>query len=281
MKSYLKKRVDEYLFFLENLRKYSKLTIKTYRLNLYEALEYVEIYKEEEKIIIDLIPFRVKISDLKKRTVYKKITIFRSFVNYLKENNENISLRNDELIKISKTLPKPISERYVLEALDSCELKERLLISLFFSMGVRIGEIKALKIKDINKNWVSVKGKGGKIRQIPILDELRTILDDYLLEFNPKEYLFEKNNKGMSENQIRYMLEKVFKRVGIKVTPHQLRHSFASSLLNNGARINDVSELLGHSSLSTTQIYTKLSASSKMRNYKDTHPLCRSDNESA
>jgi len=281
MKSYLKNRLEDYLFFIEKIRKYSPLTIKSYRLNINEAIDFVDIDSKDSKIVIDLMPYRAKILDLKKRSIYKKITIFRSFCNYLSENGEDILLRHDELIKIPKSLPKPISDKHILEAIESSDLKQKLLISLFFSMGVRIAEIKSIKLEDIDKSWVSVKGKGGKIRQIPILDELHSLLDEYLVKYQPKEYLFEKNGKGLSENQIRYMLDKVFRSIGIKVTPHQLRHSFASTLLNNGARINDVSELLGHSSLSTTQIYTKLSASSKMRNYKNTHPLCRSDNESA
>jgi integrase/recombinase XerC len=190
-----------------------------------------------------------------------------------------IKLLNDDSIKIPKTLPKPISLKHINEALELATLQERVILTLFFTLGVRISELKAIKVKDIEKNWVSVKGKGGKIRQIPILDELHFLLDEFIESVKPKEYLFEKDGKVMSDNQIRYIINRVFKKIGIKASPHQLRHSFASTLLNSGARINDVSELLGHSSLTTTQIYTKLSASAKMRNYNNAHPLCRSDDE--
>jgi integrase/recombinase XerC len=87
-------------------------------------------------------------------------------------------------------------------------------------------------------------------------------------------FLFEKNDEHLSQNSLRYMISKVFKRVNLKVTPHQLRHSYATELLNHNAPIADVSELLGHSSMATTQIYTKLGSALKKQNYNNAHPLC-------
>ena len=100
----------------------------------------------------------------------------------------------------------------------------------------------------------------------------------FLINFKDEKLnlLFEKNKKQLTQAQIRYIIAKTFQKVGIKVTPHQLRHSFATYLLNNGARINDVSELLGHEFISTTQIYTKLNDNMKYENYKKAHPLCQS-----
>ena len=103
------------------------------------------------------------------------------------------------------------------------------------------------------------------------------LIDEYLHENQPNKFLFEKSGERLSENSLRYIITKVFKRVALKVTPHQLRHSFATSLLNNNARISDVSELLGHSSMATTQIYTKLGSALKQQNYNKAHPLCMSD----
>ena len=88
-------------------------------------------------------------------------------------------------------------------------------------------------------------------------------------------FVFEKKGEKLSQNSLRYIVNKVFKRVGLRVSPHQLRHSYATQLLNNAASIADVSELLGHSSISTTQIYTKLGSSLKMKNYNAAHPLCQ------
>jgi integrase/recombinase XerC len=135
-------------------------------------------------------------------------------------------------------------------------------------------------LEDITEGWVSVKGKGGKIRQIPLLDELQSVLSDFVDKNNPQVYVFETEKLPSNENKMRYKVQKIFKKIGVRATPHQLRHAFASDLLNRGARINDVSALLGHSALSTTQVYTKLSNSLKMKNYKNAHPLCRSEDES-
>jgi len=280
MKNFFLQKSDEFLSYLQNIRGYSPLTIKTYRLNLKEALRYVDIELIDEVYKINLIPYRNRLTSLNKKSIYKKITIFRSFSSYLNENNITIKLIGDDSIKVPHTLPKPISDTHINEALSKCDNDERVIIYLFYTLGVRISELISLKLEDISDKWVSVKGKGGKIRQIPVLDELHTLIDDFVVRSGAKIYLFEKNGKAMSENQLRYLVNKIFKKIGIKASPHQLRHSFASTLLNSGARINDVSELLGHSSLTTTQIYTKLSASSKMRNYKDAHPLCGSKNES-
>ena len=90
-----------------------------------------------------------------------------------------------------------------------------------------------------------------------------------------KKYLFEKNNAPLNSAQLRYKITNIFKAHGIKTTPHQLRHSFATHLLNSGARIADVSELLGHATMATTQIYTKLADSKKLEEYLKAHPLTK------
>ena len=109
-----------------------------------------------------------------------------------------------------------------------------------------------------------------------LLEELQRLIRLYVKEKIPKTYLFEKGNAPMNSAQLRYILTKLFKEAGLKVTPHQLRHSFATHLLNNGARIADVSELLGHETMATTQVYTKLGSVKKMQEYMKAHPLAKS-----
>jgi integrase/recombinase XerC len=247
---------------------------------LREALSHVAIEEDEKKYTINLIPYRTKLVGKNKKTIYKKVTIFRSFCHYLRENELQITLVGDDSIKLGESLPKPIATSHIIEAVNLCNREEKLIVYLLYLLGLRISEVVNLKLENISAGWVSVKGKGDKIRQIPILDELKSVLDDYLKEHSPKVYLFEKDALALNENKMRYRVQKIFKKIGIKATPHQLRHAFASDLLNEGARINDVSELLGHSSLTTTQVYTKLGSSVKMKNYKNAHPLCRSENES-
>jgi len=280
MKSYFLKKCDEYLFYLDNIRGYSPHTLRTYRLNLKEALNFVHIEQAKERYIINLIPYRMTLVTKSKKTIYKKVTIFRSFCAYLREDEIPVSLVGDDSIKLGVALPKPISNKHIVEALAGCDKEEKLLIYLLYALGLRISELVNLKLEDITLGWVSVKGKGDKIRQIPILEKLQKELDSFIAENNPQVYLFEKNQQQSNENKMRYKVQKIFKKVGLRVTPHQLRHAFASDLLNHGARITDVSELLGHSSLTTTQVYTKLSKSLKMNNYKNAHPLCRSEDGS-
>ncbi len=280
MRNFFLHQSEKYLFYLEKIRGYSPHTIRTYKLNLEEALQYVEITNEKEIYILNLIPYRTKLVGKHKKTIYKKVTIFRSFCHYLKEEKLPIRLVGDESLKVGQTLPKPIATSHILEALKVCDSEEKLLLYLLYTLGLRISEVVNLKLEDISKGWVSVKGKGDKIRQIPILDELQSVLHDFLEKNSPSVYLFERNHEQSNENKIRYKMQKIFKKLGLKVTPHQLRHAFATDLLNHGARINDVSALLGHSSLSTTQVYTKLSNAAKMKNYKNAHPLCRSEDES-
>ncbi len=252
---------------------YSKETIRTYDINLHEALDFIVVEKEEQKITFELMPYRLKIKNLSKKTVYKKLSVVKSFVNYLREEGLNIRVLSDEYVKTAKTLPKPIDDANIKEALEKAKIDERVLIELLYSLGLRISELENLKIKDIKNSWVIVKGKGGKIRQLPLIKSVETLLDEFIKEFSPKEYLFEKDGKRLSSNQLRYKLSKTFKGLGLKVTPHQLRHSFATELLQSGASIVDVSKLLGHQSLDSTQIYTKLATSFKEDNYKKAHPL--------
>jgi integrase/recombinase XerC len=272
-KSIDRKRVD-FLEYLENLRGYSDLTIKSYDESIREALLFSDIFIESESTIIDLMPYRIKISHLNAKTISKKLSAMRSFVEFLNDNGLKVVLKKDDSVKVSKTLPKPISHNYIVKALDSAEFKEKLIVTMLYSLGLRISELSSLKLVDISSEWIRVVGKGNKHRDVPLIDSTKELIDEYLNKNMPKVFLFESNDERLSENSLRYTVNKVFKRVGLKVTPHQLRHSYASSLLNSGAPIADVSELLGHSSMATTQIYTKLGSALKQQNYNKAHPLC-------
>ena len=275
----MKKSIDKqrviFLESLEKLRAYSDLTIKTYDDAIKEALCFVELTQENEILTVDLMPYRIKIAHLNAKTISKKLSAIRSFVNFLNENNFTTVLKADESIIVAKTLPKPISHNNILKALENAKKEEKLVIILLYTLGLRVSELSSLKLEDISDEWVRILGKGSKQRDIPILESTKEVLDDYLDTFNTKKFLLEKNGEKLSENSLRYTINKVFKRVGMKVTPHQLRHSYATSLLNGGAPIVDISELLGHSSMATTQIYTKLGSSLKQQNYKKAHPLCQ------
>jgi len=278
---FLKKLINKYktdfLESLEELRGYSDLTIKSYDESISEALQFIEIEKENTRTTFNLMPYRIKISHLNSKTISKKLSAIRSFVSYLNENRFSVILKADESVKVAKTLPKPISHEHILDALRVSEFEERVVVVMLYTLGLRVSELAALKLDDISESWIRVLGKGNKQRDVPLISSTKELMDDYLSNNYSKKFFFEKNRGKLSENSLRYIVTKVFKRVALKVTPHQLRHSYATALLNSGAPIVDVSELLGHSSMATTQIYTKLGSALKQQNYNRAHPLCGVD----
>ncbi|WP_035907709.1 MULTISPECIES: tyrosine-type recombinase/integrase [unclassified Lebetimonas] len=268
MKTFLQKESNKFLKYIEKTK--SKETLRTYESTLKEAINFIEIINNE----IDITPYRLHIASLNKKTIAKKISAIRSFFEFLQSEGFKYKLIGDEHIKVPKTLPKPISIEKIKEVLKIADMEEYLAIIVIFSLGLRISEAANIKLNDIKGEWIEIKGKGNKTRILPLHPKLKDFINKFL-KINPKkEYLFEKNSVPLGESKLRYIIQKAFKKTGIHVTPHQLRHSFATYLLNKGARINDVSELLGHEFISTTQIYTKLSSNLKLKNYMKAHPLC-------
>ena len=277
MKKLIDNYKDEYLESLLEIKGYSELTYKTYEEALNEAFENIEFEEIDGKKILNLMPYRLKIADQNPKTISKKLSAIRGFVNYLNDNGLNIFLKADDSIKVAKTLPKPISHKYIKEALQEATLEEKVVVVMLYTLGLRISELSNIELKNISSEWIRVDGKGNKQRDVPLLKSTKTLLDEYIETYMPKKYLFEKNRGKLSENSLRYIVTKVFKKIGLKVTPHQLRHSYATELLNSGAPIVDVSELLGHASMATTQIYTKLGSALKKQNYVKAHPLAGMD----
>lgn len=271
---------EDFLKYLDGIRGYSALTIQSYNDSIDAMLHSAEIEEESDVLSINLIPLRIKISSLNAKSIASKLSAIRSFVKYLRAQGKTVVLRGDESIKIPKTLPKPISHEHILHTLQYAEPTAKLAITLLYTMGLRISELSNLRIADMSDEWSRIRGKGSKERDIPMIGTILLLVQEYLVHYPSKEYVFEAMGEKLSENSLRYMITKAFAKVGLKVTPHQLRHTYATELLNNGARIADVSELLGHSSMATTQIYTKLGNALKMDHYRQSHPLCLPHGES-
>jgi len=274
MKKKLLEYSEAFLEYLFTIRGYSEHSITTYEIALHQMMEVSHFYSEDGFTVLDITPFRFNIVKNHKKTIVKKLSAVRSFVKYLEDQcHIKMKLLGDASIKVPQSLPKPIEEAYIDEVLTKANLEEKLLISMLYGLGLRISELSQLKLEDIKGKWIQILGKGNKTRELPLLDSLQNLITLYVKERNPKKYLFEKGNAPMNVAQLRYIMTKLFKTVGIKATPHQLRHSFATHLLNNGARIADVSELLGHETMATTQVYTKLGSVKKMQEYMKAHPL--------
>jgi len=267
---------DSFLRYLLEIRGYPQTTIRTYETVLRESFEYLEIEEDVDPIRFNIMLYRLHIKNQSKSTISKKLSAIRTFVKYLNHTHEmNIKLISDSTVKVPASLPKPVAHRYIIEALKVAEIDQKLIVIALYSLGLRISELTNLRLVDISKNWVRVIGKGNKMRDVPLIEPLKNLIDDYVELNSPKLYLFENKSQKLSENSLRYRLTLLFNKIGVKVTPHQLRHSYATELLNSGARIADVSELLGHSSMSTTQVYTKLGTQLKMQNYRNAHPLIK------
>lgn len=267
-----------FLDYLSDIRGYSDLTVKTYATALDEAFLYIHM-DSDQQYTLNLNPYRLKIAKLNAKTISKKLSAIRSFVHFVQDRGEKVVLKGDSPIKVAKTLPKPISYDHIKEALAVAEEEDRLIVLMLYTLGLRVSELSSLKLDSIEKDWVRVIGKGNKQREVPLLEQTSALIEKYKKNFLPRTFLFEKDGTKLSENSLRYKLTSLFKKIGLHVTPHMLRHSYATHLLNNNARIADVSELLGHSSMATTQIYTKLSSSLKMKNYQSAHPLAKEHNE--
>ena len=270
-------QVDKFLFFLKVELNYSELTIKSYQLDLTDFFGYIESKK------INYLTIRnhdvrgyLKYLDscnLKNSTISRRISTLRTFYNYLVDENivENNVFHNVKNPKLEKKLPNYLNYNEMEELLESIDisttegLEKRLLIEMFYSTGCRVSEMINVKISDIDftNKTIRIMGKGSKERIVYFGDYASKYLDNYLSKVKCDKYLFT-NKKGekLTINEVEQIVKDIMKHISIKthVTPHTLRHTFATHLLNNGADIKTVQELLGHANLSTTGIYTHVSS---------------------
>lgn len=270
-------QVDKFLFFLKVELNYSELTIKSYQLDLTDFFEYIESKKINYLTITNHdVRGYLKYLDscnLKNSTISRRISTLRTFYNYLVDENivENNVFHNVKNPKLEKKLPNYLNYNEMEELLESIDistsegLKRRLLIEMFYSTGCRVSEMINVKISDIDftNKTIRIMGKGSKERIVYFGDYASKYLDNYLSKVKCDKYLFT-NKKGekLTINEVEQIVKDIMKHISIKthVTPHTLRHTFATHLLNNGADIKTVQELLGHANLSTTGIYTHVSS---------------------
>ncbi len=278
MKERLQNHIEDFLEYLLDVRGYSDVTVDTYEIALRQMSEVSQFYEEDGVTVLDITPFRFSIVKNSKKTIVKKLSAVRSFAKYLEDQcRVSVKLIADESIKVPQSLPKPVEEQYINEVLAKADSEEKLLVTMLYGLGLRISELSGLRLEDIKSEWIQIHGKGNKVRELPLMASLQRAITGYIEQYAPRKYLFEKGNSPMNAAQLRYKLTKLFKKEGLKVTPHQLRHSFATHLLDHGARIADVSELLGHETMATTQVYTKLGSVKKMQEYMRAHPLAKEE----
>lgn len=224
------------------------------------------------------------------RTINRKTSSLNSFFKYLQkiELIENNPLKGHKSLKVEKKLQIPFSEKEMKAVFCAMEdeegfnsLQDRLIVEMLYSTGIRRQELIDLKIIDVDlsKGTLKVLGKRNKERIIPLLGSVRKTLKVYLgerkLDPNKFPYLFYTSKKNKLYPTLVYrIINNYFSRVSSKVkkSPHVLRHTFATHMLNEGADLNSVKELLGHSSLASTQVYTHSSIAKLKEVYNSAHP---------
>lgn len=269
--------LDNFFKVLKSEYNYSFYTIKNYKLDLTLFFDFLNksninyLYLNKDNVLAYL-KYLDKMN-LKNSTISRRISALRTFYNYLMNEgliNSNIFL-NVKNPKLEKKLPNYLNYTEMEELLESIDistdegLKRRLLIEMFYSTGCRVSEIINIKVKDIDfkDKKIRIMGKGSKERIVYYGDYAKKYLDKYLSKGIDKDYLFvNKHGDKYTVEEIELIVKDIMKHLSIKthVTPHTLRHTFATHLLNNGADIRSVQELLGHSNLSTTGIYTHVSS---------------------
>ena len=282
--------IEEYKKYLLIDKKYSNNTILSYMNDLNNFNNFIQknIIKVNKNDVLKFIEFERTKKDV--RSVSHSLTVIRNFYNFLIIENiikENPTDKIDSP-KLKKSLPTVLSKEEVddllnIELNNKYDYRNKAMLELMYATGMRISELINIQMEDINLNnsCVIVNGKGNKERKIPF-DEITTYyLEKYINEYR-KQFLKKINNylflNCFGEKISRQAFFKTIKSLAIKknihknFSPHTLRHSFATHMVENGADLRSVQILLGHSDISTTQIYTNISNKFIRENYEKSHP---------
>ena len=288
------KDLEKYLDYLKYNKNYSDKTILNYELDLKDYFNFLKVECLDYKDITynDLMPLfkHFETNKLTNKSIRRHISSIKGFYKYL-VNNEIVNANPFIYVKLPKKeqkLPRYLTLSEMLSIFDKMEIKtnydlrDRLILELMYATGVRVSEVINIKVYDIDfyNNSIKVLGKGSKERIVYYNEVVRDLLSKYMSIYdslNKKnlEYLF-LNQKGdkLTTKGISYIINQVIKKISFNkhITPHMLRHTFATHLLNNGCSVTTVQELLGHSSIGTTGIYTHVTFDHIKEVYYKTHP---------
>ena len=292
-----KKLIDDFIIHIKMVRKFSHHTIRSYKLDLIQFNEFLNKYSKKIKIqYLDKSVIQTYIQSISKKnfsdkTLLRKVSSIKSFFRYLTDNNL-VKTNIAELIaspKISKKIPNFLTKNQVQKLMKLPDLTSKIgvmhlsILEIFYSTGIRISELVKIELNkvDLNKRIVKVKGKGDKERIVILGDRAILSLKSHINKNNIRHfYLYpsllskSKEKTHISINYVYKMVKKYLSYISgnDKLSPHSLRHSFATHLLNNGADLMSVKDLLGHEDLSSTQIYTHVTIDKMKKIYKISHP---------
>jgi integrase/recombinase XerC len=304
----VKLRIEQFLDYLADQKGYSKLTVKAYRCDLGQFLAFAverlgcDESKDENPVRpeeVDRLLIRGWLAALAKThersSIERKLASLKSFYRYL-EKKEIVEANPADLVRSPKkkqTIPVFLSVEEAFRLLESADendtegLRDRAILELLYSCGLRAAELVGLDVGDLDLSLriVRVLGKGGKQRVVPFGDPARKALDRYLvardavtaLPEHRRALFFSKTGKRLGTRQLRTLVKKYVERAALaaNISPHKLRHSFATHLLGGGADLRGIQELLGHSSLSTTQKYTHVETERLLNIYDKAFPRAK------
>lgn len=285
----------DYLLLEKN---YSKLTVKAYEKDLNDFLEFINNeYQTTDLTSINYAQIRSWIvalvdKQISNRTINRKVSALNSFYKFLlKVGDVEVNpLAKHNALKTNKKIQIPFSEAEVATVLDELHfddsfsgIRDRLIIELFYSTGIRRIELVELKLNsiDFSNKTLKVLGKRSKERFIPLLDSVINTIHIYIGVRDSLQTIVDKDMLFLTQKGVKIYETLVYRIINdyfslasskVKKSPHILRHSFATHLLNQGADLNTVKELLGHSSLAATQVYTHNSIAELKKVYLNAHP---------
>ncbi len=274
--------LDEFLSYLENVKEYSKYTIISYKSDLEGFIMHSDSRSINDTIIKSYIK-NLSIKGYSNSTINRKISSLKSFEKWLYEMNKIHTIHSKKIkyLKMPQTLPEVLSSSYINQLIDELEtstdedIRDKAIIELLYSSGLRVSELVNLDLEDFNDNEIiKVSGKGKKERVVPLNSKAINAIQVW--KNNSRSNIAHTSEKSLfvgrrgSRIDVRQVRRIVLNKLG--TYPHAVRHSFATHLLEGGADIRIVQELLGHEDPNTTQIYTHISAKELKKKYKTSHP---------
>lgn len=287
--------INDFLDYLVVEKGLSNNTQDSYRFDLLDFSKYLEDNKLsdlkdlDEKDIINYLTYLKDDKKLKARSIERHITTLRMLYKYLIKNEilTNDITANIDNLKLGRHLPDVLTVDEVNDLLDIkintvFDIRTKAMLEIMYSSGLRVSELVNLELSDIDtyNNTILINGKGSKERIVPIGEYSIKYLNDYLKvrnelikrkNGNPNKLFLNNHGMPITRNGFNFLLNNILKEKGIKknITPHTLRHSFATHMLDNGADLRSIQELLGHSDIVTTRIYTHVSKKQIHDKYKE------------
>lgn len=288
--------INDYLIFLKTEKKLGDASIESYHLDLKDFNEYVKndlINVTTEQILKYLSKLK---SELSARSVNRHISALKGFYNYLVDEKyiKSSPLENISVLKTEKSLPKYLTINEVDQLLNfplntAFDYRNKAMLEVMYATGLRVSELVNLEYSnvDLYNSVIRVKGKGKKERLVPIGETASYYLKKYVEEYrnqliikeNYNELFLNNHGKPISRNGFNFILENIRIKTKIEkeLTPHVLRHSFATHLLEGGADVRSIQEMLGHENISTTNIYTHVVDEILRENYDIYHPRAKKE----